>query len=149
MEIERKFLVKEIPPLDGIKSSEIIQGYVSLSPEIRVRKKDDKYYRTEKGEGMVVREENEWEIDKKTAEKMFSEVKTNLIEKTRYYIPYNKYTIELDIYKGIFKGLIVAEVEFSSLDEANAFVSPEWFSTDISEKIEYRNKILAQKPLNT
>ena len=145
MEIERKFLVGEIPPLDGVKKSEIVQGYVSFSPEIRVRKLDDKYYRTEKGEGMVVREENEWEIDKKTAEKMFSEVKTNLIEKTRYYIPYNAYTIELDIYKGIFKGLIVAEVEFNSLEESNDFTPPSWFLEDISEKREYRNKILALK----
>ena len=147
MEIERKFLVGELPCLDGVKSSEIVQGYVSFSPEIRVRKLDDKYYRTEKGEGMVMREENEWEIDKETAEKMFSQVKTNLIEKTRYYIPYNKYTIELDIYKGIFKGLIVAEVEFSSLEEANDFAPPEWFLEDISEKREYRNKILALKNL--
>lgn len=145
MEIERKFLVGSLPNLDGVKSSEIIQGYVSFSPEIRVRQLDDKYYRTEKGEGMILREENEWEIDKEAAEKMFKEVKTNLIEKTRYYIPYNKYTIELDIYKGIFKGLIVAEVEFESMEEAQAFTPPDWFIEDISEKREYRNKILALK----
>ena len=149
MEIERKFLVKKIPPLDGISSSEIVQGYVSISPEIRVRKLDDKYYRTEKGEGFISREENEWEISKEEAEKMLKEVKTNLIEKTRYYIPYNKFTLELDIYKGAFDGLVVCEVEFSSVEEANNFTPPEWFSDDISEKIEYRNKILAQKPLNT
>ena len=147
MEIERKFLVAVLPKLDGYRHSEIVQGYVSFSPEIRVRRLDDKYYLTEKGEGMIVREEFEKEIDKATAEKMFKEVKTNLIEKTRYYIPYNKLTIELDIYKGIFKGLIVAEVEFESLEEANAFVPPEWFSEDISEKREYRNKILALKAL--
>lgn len=145
MEIERKFLVGYLPNLDGVKSSEIVQGYVSFSPEIRVRQLDDKYYRTEKGEGMVVREENEWEISKEEAEKMFQEVKTNLIEKTRYYIPYNKYTIELDIYKGLFKGLIVAEVEFETLEKANNFTPPEWFLEDISEKREYRNKILALK----
>ena len=147
MEIERKFLVGVLPDLNGVKSSEIVQGYVSFSPEIRVRRLDDKYYRTEKGEGMVMREENEWEILKEEAEKMFKEVKTNLIEKTRYYIPYNKYVIELDIYKGIFKGLIVAEVEFETLDEAEKFTPPEWLIEDISEKREYRNKILALKNL--
>lgn len=145
MEIERKFLVGEIPPLGGVRKSEIVQGYVSFSPEIRVRQLDDKYYRTEKGEGMLCREEKEWEIDKETAEKMFNEVKTNIIEKTRYYIPYNGYTIELDIYKGLFKGLIVAEVEFNSLEEAKGFTPPSWFLEDISEKREYRNKILALK----
>lgn len=145
MEIERKFLVGELPQLDGYLHSEIVQGYVSFSPEIRVRQLDDKYYRTEKGEGMIIREENEWEISKSEAEKLFKEVKTNLIEKTRYYIPYNKYVIELDIYKGIFKGLIVAEVEFESMEEAQAFTPPDWFIEDISEKREYRNKILALK----
>ncbi|MBQ8545740.1 MAG: CYTH domain-containing protein [Clostridia bacterium] len=145
MEIERKFLVGALPNLEGCRYSEIKQGYVSFSPEIRVRQLNDKYYRTEKGEGMIMREENEWEIDKETADQMFSQVKTNIIKKTRYYIPYNKYTIELDIYKGIFKGLVVAEVEFSSLDEAKAFSPPDWFLEDISEKREYRNKILALK----
>ncbi len=147
MEIERKFLVGQLPDLEGVEHSEIVQGYISFSPEIRVRKLDDKYYRTEKGEGMIMREEIETEIDKETAEKMFDEVKTNLIEKTRYYIPYNKYTIELDIYKGIFKGLVVAEVEFESIDEANSFTPPAWLLEDISEKREYRNKILALKTL--
>ncbi len=145
MEIERKFLVGTLPNLEGYRHSEIVQGYISFSPEIRVRRLDNKYYRTEKGEGMIEREEKEWEIDKETAEKMFKEVKTNLIEKTRYYIPYDKYIIELDIYKGVFKGLIVAEVEFESLTDAQKFTPPEWFLEDISEKREYRNKILALK----
>lgn len=147
MEIERKFLVKELPDLSGVKSSEIMQGYISILPEVRVRKLDNKYYRTEKGEGMVAREEREWEITTEEAEKMLSEVKTNLIEKTRYYLPYGDYTIELDIYKGKFDGLVVCEIEFSTIEDANAFVPPTWFGEDISEKKEYRNKILAQKDL--
>ncbi len=147
MEIERKFLVKELPSLDGIKSSEIKQGYVSTLPEIRVRKLDDKYYRTEKDEGTVVRNEREWEISKDEGEELFSKIQTNIIEKTRYYLPYGNYTVELDIYKGVFAGLVVAEIEFSTLDEANSFTPPVWFGEDISEKKEYRNKILAQKNL--
>ena len=147
MEIERKFLVKELPNLSGAKSSEIMQGYVSISPEVRVRKLDDKYYRTEKGEGTVVREEREWEISSKEGEALFASVQTNVIEKTRYYIPCGKYTAELDIYKGKFSGLCVVEIEFPTLDEANAFVPPVWFGEDVSEKKEYRNKNLAQKDL--
>ena len=147
MEIERKFLVKELPNLSGAKSSEIMQGYVSISPEVRVRKLDDKYYRTEKGEGTVVREEREWEISSKEGEALFASVQTNVIEKTRYYLPCGKYTAELDIYKGKFSGLCVVEIEFPTLDEANAFVPPVWFGEDVSEKKEYRNKNLAQKDL--
>ena len=147
MEIERKFLVKELPDLSGAKSSEIMQGYVSISPEVRVRKLDNKYYRTEKGEGTVVREEREWEISRREGEELFASIKTNVIEKTRYYLPCGEYTAELDIYKGKFSGLTVVEIEFPTLLEANAFTPPAWFGEDISEKKEYRNKILAQKDL--
>lgn len=145
MEIERKFLVNEIPSLSGLRYSKITQGYISFSPETRIRKMDDKYYLTKKGEGMVVRVEIENEVLKSEGEKYFEQVISNLIIKTRYYIPYDKHTIELDIYEGIFKGLIVAEVEFESLDEANLFTPPAWFGEDISNNIEYRNKILATK----
>ena len=145
MEIERKFLVKELPSLDGVKSSEIMQGYVSTLPEIRVRKLDDKYYRTEKDEGTVVREEREWEITKDEADKLFSEVKTNIIKKTRYYIPHGNYTVELDIYKGKFEGLVVCEIEFDTEENANAYTPKPWFGKEITHDISFRNKVLASR----
>ena len=100
MEIERKFLVKKIPPLDGLKYDKIIQGYVSLLPEIRVRKKGDEYYICEKSDGDVVREEIERKIDEKTFDELFAKTSGRVIEKTRYYIPSGKYVFELDIYSG-------------------------------------------------
>lgn len=143
MEIERKFLVKEIPCLDGVKYSEIKQGYFSVSPEKRVREKDDKYYLTEKGEGFLVRTEIEKEIDEKTALKYFDLSKNRIVEKRRYFLPYGNYTIELDIYGGKHQGLVVAEVEFDSVEEANSFVPPAWFGEDITENKTYKNMVLA------
>ena len=145
VEIERKFLVSEIPCLDSLKYSKIEQGYISFSPETRIRKKDDKYYLTKKGEGMIVREEIEIEVSPEEGQEYFNKVISKLIKKTRYYIPYGKYTIELDIYEGELEGLVVAEVEFETEREAGEFLPPDWFCEDISEKIEYRNKILAIK----
>lgn len=143
MEIERKFLVKEVPDLTGVKYSEIKQGYFSLSPEKRVRQKDNKYYVTEKGEGDMVRQEREWEIGKKEAEGLFALSKTYIIEKKRYFIPCGKLTIELDIYGGRHSGLVVAEVEFESEEEALSFSPPEWFGTDITKDKSYKNMVLA------
>ena len=94
---------------------------------------------------MIVREEIEIEVSCKEGQEYFSKVISKLIKKTRYYIPYGKYTIELDIYEGELEGLIVAEVEFETEREAGEFLPPDWFCEDISEKIEYRNKILAIK----
>ena len=143
MEIERKFLVKELPDLTGVKYSEIKQGYFSVTPEKRVRQKDDKYYITEKGEGDLVRHEREWEIDKSEAAELFALSKTYIIEKKRYYLPIGKHTVELDIYEGRHEGLVVAEVEFESEDEALAFVPPAWFGKDITADKSYKNMVLA------
>ncbi len=148
MEIERKFLVKNIPELKGLKSSEIVQGYVSISPEIRIRKKDDKYFITKKGEGTICREEVECEVTKEVGEEYFSKVISNLVEKTRYYINIGKNIAELDIYKGIFDGFVVVEVEFNSLEESNSFTPPSWFGEDISENMEYRNRVIAMKGID-
>ena len=40
------------------------------------------------------------------------EKSTRRIEKTRYYYPYERHTIEIDVYRGKHDGLIIAEVEF-------------------------------------
>lgn len=143
MEIERKFLVENLPDLKGVKYSEIKQGYFSITPERRVRQIDDRYYITEKGEGDMVREEKEWEIDKKEAEMLFAMSKTYIIEKRRYYLPCGEFTIELDIYEGKHQGLIVAEVEFESEQSALSFLPPAWFGKDITKDKTYKNMVLA------
>ena len=48
MEIERKFLVEKIPDLTNVKAIYIEQAYLSFSPEVRIRKKDKKFYMTVK-----------------------------------------------------------------------------------------------------
>ncbi len=147
MEIERKFLVKALPDLTLYKHSEIVQAYVE-SPRIRVRKMDDKYYATKKSGGTIVREEIEWEISREEWEKYYNENKAVSIEKTRYFIPLDKYTAELDVYHGKNKGLLTVEVEFPTYSEALAFIPPDWFGRDVSENKEYSNKNLAINPRN-
>jgi len=52
-------------------------------------------------------------------------------------------TIELDIYSGDLAGLIVAEVEFASEDEADAFEPPNWFGPEVTDDARYKNQNLA------
>ena len=40
MEIERKFLIKEMPDLSRYPFKELEQGYLSTSPTVRVRRED-------------------------------------------------------------------------------------------------------------
>ena len=58
MEIERKYLVSEVPAnLKDYHCRVIEQGYLSTHPVVRVRKDNDSYYLTYKGSGMMAREE--------------------------------------------------------------------------------------------
>ncbi|UWQ61961.1 hypothetical protein K3723_14010 [Leisingera caerulea] len=64
-EIERKFLVKEMPVLIAASSERVRQGYLtrdSDSTELRLREKGGTYYLTLKGGGSTVRTEREAEI---------------------------------------------------------------------------------------
>ncbi|MBO5312950.1 MAG: adenylate cyclase [Clostridia bacterium] len=148
MEIERKFLVKELPDLSGLSFDKIKQGYFSIKPEKRVRLKGNTYILTEKGEGFLSREEKETVIDEKTGKMYFEMSKTYIIEKTRYYIPYGEYTVELDIYEGRHSGLIVAEVEFSTEEKAKCFDAPSWFGEEITYDANYKNMMLAIKKVD-
>ncbi len=145
MEIEKKFLVKELPAnLYDYKCSLINQGYISTTPVIRIRQTDNAYYLTIKSKGLISREEYEIEISESEYLSLLSKVTNNIITKNRYYIPFYPYTIELDIFSGLLEGLIVAEVEFSSLDEANAFLPPSWFGKEVSSDSRYHNSSLCK-----
>jgi CYTH domain-containing protein len=122
-----------------------VQGYISLNPETRIRKRDNQYYLTIKGEGDIVREEIERVVSENEGKELFSRVESKLIEKTRYLICIGKYIAELDIYKKHLEGLVVVEVEFETEEEAEKFNPPTWFGEDISKNKEYRNKVLAYK----
>lgn len=58
MEIERKFLIKELPQnLDTYPCHIIEQGYLCTEPVMRIRRQDNDYIFTWKGSGMMSREE--------------------------------------------------------------------------------------------
>ena len=70
----------------------------------------------------------------------------NVIRKRRYLIPIESgLTIELDLFAAPFEGLILAEVEFPSEEEANAFLPPAWFGEEVTWSTEYHNSTLSQK----
>ena len=62
----------------------------------------------------------------------------------RYLIPFGKYTIELDLFSSPRPDLMLAEVEFSSEEEALAFKAPDWFGEDVTSSSEYHNSTLSQ-----
>lgn len=146
MEIERKYLVKELPEnLEQYPCKHIEQGYLNTDPVVRIRRTDDRYTLTYKGSGLMVREEYNLPLNAESFLHMKGKIDGILIEKYRYLIPFEKYTIELDIFEGELAPLQLAEVEFESESEANAFVPPAWFGEDVTFSTKYHNSTLSQR----
>ncbi len=144
MEIEKKFTVKELPDLDGYDRHKIEQAYINRRPTMRIRRQDDEYYFTYKGEGLMAREEYNLSLNEESYCHLKEKADGKVIEKTRYLIPYGKYTIELDVFEGELAPLVIAEVEFETVDEAMGFIPPEWFLEDVTSDPSYQNSNLSK-----
>lgn len=147
MEIERKFLIPVLPEnLSSYNYHIIEQGYLCTSPVVRIRKENDTYYMTYKSKGMMVREEYNLPLTKEAYEHLKPKADGIVISKTRYLIPLNeKLTIELDVFHDDYEGLCLAEVEFETEEEANAFAPPAWFGEDVTCDGRYHNSAMSKK----
>ena len=140
MEIERKFLIKKLPNnLLDFESHKIAQGYVSTEPVMRIRQLDDRFILTIKSAGLMERIEVEKELTKSEFDDLSTMVNGNVISKTRYKFPYNEYTVELDIFDGKFKGLVMAEIEFPDKEKAESFSAPDFLSIDVTNDPDFQN----------
>lgn len=130
MEIERQFLVDIIPSLPSGYDS-ILQGYVSLLPEIRIRavrpmQEEEKFYLTVKRGAGLVREEWETAISSREFSHLVEclEKNTFFIEKRRYYLPLaDGHVAEYNRHSGHLRGFDYVEVEFDNEEEARALRS--------------------------
>jgi CYTH domain-containing protein len=160
-EIERKYLVKYMPErFYAYEHKELEQAYLSFGGESETEKRirlmrsrsTVHYLYTEKSDGTLAREENEFEISKKEFDKLTKEAVSKFVKKSRYYIPVSNDTLlaELDVFHGELSGLVTVEVEFKTLADSEAFLPPEWFGEEITEDTRYKNKNLAKngKPSN-
>lgn len=147
MEIERKFLVSSLPEnLQSYPCRVIEQGYLCTNPVVRVRKDNDSFYLTYKGKGMMAREEYNLPLTEEAYSHLIGKADGNIITKHRYEIPDgNGYTIELDIFDGVFSGTVLAEVEFASVEDANNYILPDWFSEDVTNNKDYHNSNMSKK----
>ncbi len=147
VEIERKFLILKVPQnLKKTKGKLIFQGYLAVEEggnEVRIRKKEQHYFMTVKNTGKLQRKEAEINIHKKEFDRLLPLCGERTVEKTRYEIPFGKHTIELDVFSGQHKGLMVAEVEFKDEKESLHFKKPAWFGREVTALQSYKNKNLA------
>lgn len=147
MEIERKFLINKIPfDLEKYSHKELEQGYLCREPVVRVRREGEEYVLTYKSKGFMVREEYNLPLNKEAYEHLLAKADGTVLVKTRYVIPEAEgLKIELDIFHGKYEGLILAEVEFSSEEEAEQYRPPEWFGEEVTFSSQYHNSVLSAK----
>ncbi|MDH4460309.1 MAG: CYTH domain-containing protein [Flectobacillus sp.] len=149
VEIERKFLVKHSlwDAFEKPKGEYYRQGYLLTDPNktIRVRATDSAGYITIKGRTVgASRPEFEYQIPKEEAISLLDTFTENNIEKTRYTIPHEGNTWEVDVFYGQNLGLIVAEIELTSEDET--FICPDWVAEEVTSDARYYNSKLSIMP---
>ena len=146
IEIERKFIPKYLPDnLEQYPFHEIEQGYLCTTPVVRIRRLDEQYFLTYKSCGLMEHAEYELPLTEEGYLHLRNKTDGILITKRRYLIPLDdSHTIELDIFRGFFEGVTLAEVEFSSTTDAEQFTPPEWFGTDVTYDIRFHNSEMSK-----
>ena len=141
-----KFLVKTLPEgLDSYKCKHIEQGYLNTNPDVRIRKSDEDYILTYKGDGMLCREEYNLPLTKEAYEHLKAKIDGTLIQKRRYLIPLaDRLMAELDIFEGKLAPLQLVEVEFETKEDAERFAPPVWFGEDVTFDKNYKNNSLCK-----
>lgn len=149
VEIERKFLVRD----DSWRASagsgtRMRQGYLLGSPlaSVRVRVSGSQAWLNIKSKTVgVTRAEFDYEIPRADADLILDSLCSGaIVEKTRYLVEHGGHVWEIDVFDGENDGLIVAEVELSSEDEA--FSKPVWAGQEVSHDHRYYNSVLSERP---
>jgi CYTH domain-containing protein len=148
-EIERKFLVREIPEqLKHRRHYQIAQGYLASEPggrHVRLRKKGKTASLTFKVGRGAHREEREIKLSPKQFATLWPATAGRRLRKVRYDIPWRNLVIEIDVYRGKHSGLVVAEVEFPDLVTCREFKPPRWFGREVTGQKPYSNVRLANE----
>ena len=145
MEIERKFLIDKFPEgLQLKEESTMYQGYISVMPTVRIRKKVSEkgtsYKMTIKSQGEMVRHEVEFDIPENKYNELQEVFCPNPIIKLKrnYILPDGK-VLECNLVdEGSETEFMYAEIEFSSVEEAESYSLPDFLNTEVTYDNSYK-----------
>ncbi len=146
-EIERKYLIVGDQWRSLAEGTLFRQGYLNSAKErvVRARTMGPKAALTIKGITTgATRLEFEYDIPFSDCEELLELCEQPLIEKTRYKIPYAGLIWEIDEFHGVNDGLIVAECELESEDQA--IDKPDWVGEEVTGDPRYFNSNLIASP---
>ena len=146
LENERKFLVhSDAWHTHADAGTQYRQGYLcaDANVSVRVRLASEKAFLTIKGPGGISRTEFEYPVPPADAAAILDDLcPAGSVEKTRHLLPASPHTWEIDVFSGRHSGLVLAEIELSSEDEA--FDRPAWLGQEVTGDPRYLNSTLAK-----
>lgn len=155
IEIERKFLVvgegwraaahAMVPMAQGYLNDQrsLDEGHQRAS--VRVRMEGDRAFLNIKSrETGHTRQEFEYPLPVDDARALLELCVGGLVEKRRHLVRHGAHLWEVDEFSGDSAGLVVAEIELSSADEA--FEPPPWLGAEATDCPRYYNLALAARP---
>ena len=146
-EIERKFLVREMPRAESGQTV-IEQGYLAIDEraEVRLRRQGGELLLTAKIGHGEVREEVEVPVEARAFEALWPLTDGRRVRKVRHYVPLGEgLRAEVDVYAGALDGLLTAEIEFGSAAQADRFRPPGWLGAELTGDERYANQSLATR----
>lgn len=147
IEIERKWLVQELPAHDQ-PGSELRQGYLAVDGDVNVRvraENNDNFTCTIKAGVGASRTELEFPLTHEQFELAWQSTARRRIHKTRFRLPLsNDLVAEVDVFHGDLDPLVLVEVEFRSTAAMDMFDPPAWFGADVTDDSQYTNASLAR-----
>ena len=146
VEIERKWLAESRPAeVTGRTGTRIEQGYLTSErdgPEVRIRRRAARCSLTVKGAGDLARTEVELPLSVREFDTLWPLTQGRRVLKTRVVCPLaHGLVAEIDDFED--RKLVLVEVEFTSEQQARAFVAPSWFGRDVTDDPAYKNRNLA------
>ena len=155
IEIERKFLVtgdgwrtaahKVVPMAQGYLNDLAMVDGGAMNASVRVRIEGDAAFLNIKSrEPGASRQEFDYPIPVADARALLALSVGGLVDKNRHYVEFAGHLWEVDEFLGDNAGLVVAEIELSSVDEA--FARPDWLGIEATHAQRYYNLALASRP---
>jgi len=132
IEIERKFLVKVLPDLARLKVENQERHFLEIGEtEKRITKTDDTYIYEEKSIGIGLGAKKITGIISESEFGRLKELSKKSLSRKSYILS-KEPEISIKVYTGEYEGLVRAEFEFDSENEATNFKPPEWVGKEIT-----------------
>ncbi|WP_226470544.1 CYTH domain-containing protein [Luteimonas panaciterrae] len=155
IEIERKFLVvgdgwrqeahETVAMAQGYLNDQAAMDSGAQKASMRVRLAGDEAFLNIKSRELGhTRQEFDYPIPPQDARALLELCVGDMIDKRRHYVNHAGHLWEVDEFLGENAGLVVAEIELDSADEA--FQRPTWLGCEVTDGARYYNLALASRP---